>query len=217
MPQLFPRWANAAVRGALVGAAVVAVAVPAGLLAWVRTPNASGRRAPVPQPVPFAHVLHAGAFHIDCRYCHASVERASYAGMPPSSACVPCHDGQWLRSNVMALVMRSVATGRPIAWRRVNALPDFVFFNHAIHVKKGVGCETCHGRVDRMNVVYQTESLSMAWCVDCHRAPERYLRPVERVTTMGWSLPDSTQLALGRALVQRYDVRVRTACTTCHR
>jgi hypothetical protein len=99
----------------------------------------------------------------------------------------------------------------------VNALPDFVFFDHAIHVRKGVGCESCHGRVDRMTVVYQTAPNSMAWCVDCHRAPERSLRPVERVTEMGWSVPADSQLALGRALTRRYDVRVRTTCTTCHR
>ena len=217
VPQLFPPWANAATRGALLGAAAVAVAVPAGLLAWVRMPNASGRYAAVPQPVPFAHVLHAGAFHIDCRYCHAAAERSAYAGVPPSATCVPCHDEQWMQSSLMAPVRRSVATGRPIAWRRVNALPDFVFFNHAIHMKKGVGCETCHGRVDRMSRVYQAAPLTMAWCVDCHRAPERHLRPVERVTQMGWSLSDSAQLALGLALVRRYDVRARTGCTTCHR
>jgi hypothetical protein len=217
MPQLFPRWANAAMLATLGMIAVVVVAVPVGLAAWVRSPNATGRLAPVPQPVPFAHVLHAGAFHIDCRYCHASVERSAWAGMPPTNTCVPCHDDAWLASAAMAPVRRSLATGRPIAWRRVNALPDFVFFDHAIHVRKGVGCESCHGRVDRMTVVYQTAPNSMAWCVDCHRAPERSLRPVERVTEMGWSVPADSQLALGRALTRRYDVRVRTTCTTCHR
>jgi hypothetical protein len=110
-----------------------------------------------------------------------------------------------------------LARSRPIVWTKVTRSPHFVYFNHAIHVKKGVGCETCHGRVDLMNRVYQTAPLTMGWCVDCHRAPERYLRPVERVTTMGWALPEASQLALGRALVKRYDVRVRTECTTCHR
>ena len=217
MAQLFPRWANAAVRGTLAAAALLAVAVPVGLFAWARTPNATGQYAPVAQPVPFAHVLHAGAFHVDCRYCHASVERGPTAGMPPTTTCVPCHQESLLDASIMAPVRRSVATGRPLAWRRVNALPDFVFFNHAIHVRKGVGCETCHGRVDRMTRVVQTAPLTMAWCVDCHRAPERSLRPVARMTAMGWSLPADSQLALGRALRREYHGRTLTACTTGHR
>jgi hypothetical protein len=228
MAQLFPRWADTAVRAVLIGAGVLVVAVPLGLLTFARTPVATRQYAPVSQPVAFSHPLHVNGFRIDCRYCHAGVERGPMAGLPPTSACVPCHDEGWLRSSLLAPVMRSVATRRPIPWRRVTAVPDFVFFNHAVHVRKGVGCETCHGRVDLMQQVYQTAPLTMGWCVNCHREPERFLRPVEQVTAMGWSPGGSPrsgrarsgwgpQLAQGRALAARYHVRRLTTCTACHR
>lgn len=213
---LFAPRANATFRAALAAAGVLLVVAIGGLLAWPRTPTATGQYAPVPQPVPFDHLLHTRGFRIDCRYCHASVERSAVAGMPPSSACVPCHSDVWLNSAVMAPVRRSMATGRPIPWQRVNRLPDFVYFNHAIHVTKGVGCETCHGRVDGMSRVYQAVPLTMQWCVDCHRQPERHLRPVEAMTAMGW-VPSEPRLAAGRALQRRYQVRTLVTCTTCHR
>ena len=216
MAQLFPRWANTAVRVALVAAGALLVGVPFGALAFVRTPAATGQYASMRQPVAFSHPLHVNGLRIDCRYCHAGAERASMAGLPPTSACVPCHDARWLGSSLFAPVRRSLATRRPIPWRRVNALPDFVFFNHAVHVRKGVACETCHGRVDLMQEVYQAAPLTMAWCLDCHRAPERFLRPVEQVTAMGWTA-DGSQLEMGRALAARYRVRRLTTCTACHR
>ena len=216
MAQLFPRWADTALRAILLGAGALLVGVPLGLLAFARTPVATGQYASVPQPVPFSHPLHVNGFHIDCRYCHAGAERGPMAGLPPTSACVPCHAQGWLNSSPFAAVRRSVATQRPIPWRRVTAVPDFVFFNHAVHVRKGVGCETCHGRVDLMQQVYQTAPLTMNWCLDCHREPERFLRPVEQVTAMGWA-PGESQLAQGRALAARYNVRRLTTCTACHR
>jgi hypothetical protein len=216
MAQLFPRWANTAVRAALVGAGALLVVVPLGVLAFARTPVATGQFAAVRQPVRFSHPLHVNGLRIDCRYCHAGAERGPMAGLPPTSACVPCHDERWLNSSLFAAVRRSLATRRPIPWRRVTALPDFVFFNHAAHVRKGVGCETCHGRVDLMQEVYQTAPLTMGWCLDCHRAPARFLRPVEQVTAMGWTA-DGQPLAEGRALAARYHVRRLTTCTACHR
>lgn len=213
---LFSPRANTLFRAALFALGGVSVLLLAALLLWPHTPTATGQYAPIAQPVAFDHLLHTRAFDIDCRYCHASVERSATAGMPSTSTCIPCHKSVWLSSRMMAPVLQSMATHRPIPWQRVNSLPDFVYFNHAIHVNKGVGCETCHGRVDGMSRIYQTAPLTMNWCLDCHRSPERHLRPVEQMTTMGW-IPNGAQLAIGRELKRRYEVRELLTCTTCHR
>jgi hypothetical protein len=138
------------------------------------------------------------------------------AGLPPTRACVPCHSDVWLSSAEFEPVRRSLRTGTPIPWQRVTAVPDFVFFDHAVHTRKGIGCESCHGRIDQMMQVYQRAPLTMGWCLECHRAPERHIRPVEALTTMGWR-PAGDQLTVGRALVERYHVRSITTCTGCHR
>jgi len=216
MTALFPRWSNTAVRIVLVGLALGAVGVPAAMMAWVRTPNATGQGVPVEQPVAFDHRLHVRGFRIDCRYCHATVERAATAGMPASAACVPCHNQAWLQADAFEPVRRSLATGRPIAWQRVTRLADFVYFDHSVHVTKGIGCEACHGRVDRMARVVQAAPLTMSWCLDCHRNPEAHLRPIAHMTTMGWQ-PPVPQAQLGPELARLYQVRRYTMCTACHR
>jgi hypothetical protein len=216
MAQLFPRWANSAVRAVLIVSAALLFGLPIALLAWTRTPAATGQYAVVPQPIPFSHPLHAGALQIDCRYCHAGAQRSAMAGLPPTRACVGCHSALWLSSAPFEPVRRSIQQSTPIPWRRVTAMPDFVFFNHAVHTRKGVGCESCHGRVDLMPQVYQSMPLTMGWCLECHRAPERYVRPVEAVTQMGWQAA-ADQDTQGRTLVMRYHVRPMTTCTSCHR
>ncbi len=216
MPALFPRWTNTAVRTVLISLAVVLPGVPISVMAWQRTPGATGSGYSPDQPVPFNHLLHVTDFRIDCRYCHASAERSSVAGLPPSSACTACHNEVWSNSIALAPVRQSLATNRPVAWNRVNRLPDFVYFNHSIHVAKGVGCETCHGRVDRMSQVVRTAPLTMQWCVDCHANPGPKLRPVDEITVMGRAV-GADQVALGDELVRRYKVRRLTNCTTCHR
>ena len=173
----FPPWANVVARATLIAIAGAIVGVPVALMAWVRTPNATRRYQPVSQPVPFDHRVHVAGEHIDCRYCHFSVERASTAGIPPTATCVPCHNQALVSSAVLAPVRRSMETGRPIQWNRVNALPGFVYFNHAIHVNKGVQCAQCHGAVERMGVVYQAKPMTMSWCVSCHRE-----QPTPRLT-----------------------------------
>ncbi|HEX6630233.1 MAG TPA: cytochrome c3 family protein [Gemmatimonadaceae bacterium] len=210
---LYPRWANRAMGVAIAVLFVTVLAGPALLMAWVRTPDLRRQFEPVAQPVPFSHPVHVTGLRIDCRYCHATVERAAYAGMPSTATCVPCHSDTFLQSATMAPVRASLATERPIAWRRVNGVPDFVYFNHAAHVTRGVGCESCHGRVDRMAQVYQAEPLTMGWCLGCHRDPAPNLRPLAEITTMGYVAPDT----LGAALMREYAVRRLTDCTTCHR
>jgi hypothetical protein len=216
MPQLFARRSTAWIGLALCGAAGLLIGGPLLLIAWVRTPYVTAQFIQRSQPVDFDHRHHVSDDHIDCLYCHTDAERGPYAGVPPADLCLNCHSQVWLGSAALAPIWRSHAEARPIAWQRVTYLPDFVYFNHAIHVRKSVGCETCHGRVDLMARVYQTAPLTMAWCLDCHRDPGRYLRPREDVTVMGY-IPASPQRFLGLALMRAYGVRSLTTCTTCHR
>ena len=216
MPPLFRPWVDHVVRAALVIVVVVIIGGPILLMAWVRTPYITGQGVPFDQPISFDHRHHVRDDGIDCLYCHVSATRAASAGIPPTELCLNCHNQIWNDSPLLQVVWHSFASRQPIAWTRVTRLPDFVFFNHAAHTTAGVGCETCHGRIDRMARVYQAAPLTMGWCLDCHRAPERYLRPRDQVTTMGWQPPD-VQLVVGRALKQRYRVRALTDCTTCHR
>ncbi|MGA3235129.1 MAG: cytochrome c3 family protein [Bryobacteraceae bacterium] len=171
------------------------------------------------QPVPFSHAHHVGALGLDCRYCHTSVEDSSFANIPPTKTCINCHSQIWNTSPTLEPVRASYRTGDSIQWTRVHDLPDFVYFNHGIHVSKGVGCESCHGRVDKMPLMWKANSLEMSWCLDCHRNPQRVLRPRSEITTMGY-VPPGDQEELGAQLMHQYntpDVRVLTSCSTCHR
>ena len=217
-PPLFPRWSNPALLGAIAIGVLLAIAIPALLIWRTFTPAVTGQGIGYEQPVPFSHQLHVSGFEIDCRYCHTSAERAATAGMPSTVSCVPCHNDAWLNSIAFEPVRRSIATGGPIRWRRVHDIPDYAIFHHGAHTTAGVGCETCHGRVDQMHVVYQEAPLTMAWCLECHREPERFLRPPEEITTMGYA-PPIRQLALGDSLKRLYNVAdgiEMTHCSVCH-
>jgi len=168
------------------------------------------------QPIPFSHTHHVGSMGIDCRYCHNTVENSSYANVPPTKTCMNCHSQIWVTSPTLEPVRVSYQKNESIRWTKVHDLPDFVYFNHSIHVKKGVGCETCHGRVDKMPLMYQNASLQMRWCLDCHRAPEKYLRPRSEITTMGYT-PSEPQEVIGARLVKEYQVQKLETCYTCHR
>ena len=179
------------------------------------------------QPVQFSHKHHVGDDGISCVYCHTSVEVSSNAGMPPTKTCMNCHSQIWSDSPYLELVRASWRDGRPIEWTRVHDLPDYVYFNHGIHVAKGVGCSSCHGRIDQMPAVYQVASLQMEWCLACHREPERFLRPKTEIYNMEWNAENhlaenrtAEQLATGRAKKAEYRVRNArqiTSCSTCHR
>jgi formate-dependent nitrite reductase cytochrome c552 subunit len=186
-------------------------------MGWVRTSNVTGEGNPVQQPVLFDHRHHVVDDGIDCKYCHSEVDRSPSAGIPTTARCMGCHSQVWTGSPLLARVRESYFSGQPIPWVRVNRLPDFVYFDHSIHVAKGVGCESCHGRVDRMPLTVRTQPLSMQWCLDCHRAPQKYLRPREQEFAMNWKAQD--QEKLGLALVRRYhiDTRRLTDCSVCHR
>src|SRR5215467_12163930 len=185
-----------------------------------------------PQPAPFSHQHHVAALGIDCRYCHTSVETSSFAGIPPTKTCMTCHSQIWTNASMLEPVRESFRTGKSLVWNRVNDLPEFVYFDHSIHINKGVGCNTCHGPVDRMPLMFNYASLQMEWCIECHRAPEKNLRPREQVFNMRYEQPTpekpvvmdnqtfTDQDSLGLYLVKKYRLRSErdiTSCSTCHR
>jgi len=169
------------------------------------------------QPVPFSHKHHAGDDGIDCRYCHSAVETSAFAGIPPLSTCMTCHSQLYTDQPPLAPLIHAYTTGVPLHWERVHKLPDFVYFNHSIHIAKGIGCVSCHGAVDAMPLTARVAPLTMQWCLGCHRHPERYLRPRAEVFDLHWRATD--QRALGARLVRDYhiDVRRLTDCSVCHR
>lgn len=211
----FPEWTwilRPAVAVAVVGGALYATIV----VAFGFSPKATDvGYAPV-QPVPYSHALHVGQLGMDCRYCHTTVELAAHAAVPPTQTCMNCH--KMIRANSVKLipVFESYATGMPVEWIRVHDLPDYVYFNHSAHVRRGVGCVSCHGRIDTMEVVAQVEPLSMGWCLRCHRNPEPHLRPLEFVTQLDW-VPAEDQLLLGRRLREENNINPPQDCNTCHR
>ena len=174
---------------------------------------------PLPQPVPFSHKHHVADDGIDCRYCHTSVEKSPFAGLPSTDICMTCHSQLWTEAPVLAPVRRSLTTNKPLKWNRVNDLPDFVYFDHSIHVAKGVGCSTCHGAMAQMPLTWRTETLYMKWCLDCHRAPQNFLRPAAEIYNPRWTSPPN-QAALGAQLVRQYQVDDSGRlinCSVCHR
>jgi hypothetical protein len=216
MASVFPPWSNTATRVAILAIVAGGFAALAAPMIWVRTPWARGQHDAVDQPVQMDHRHHVHDDGIDCKYCHNTVDRAATAGIPSTDKCMGCHQQIWSQSPMLEVVRRSYFSGQPIPWNRVHQVPGFVYFNHSIHVTKGFGCSTCHGRVDQMGAVYQVATLTMEWCLDCHRQPERYIRPLDRVTDMDWTPPDR-QDDLGRELMARLGVQSLTGCTTCHR
>jgi hypothetical protein len=219
MPQYFSRSANTFARLsilALVGA-LTAVIVVSYLI--VRSPYETMQNVPREQPVPFSHEHHVGGLGLDCRYCHTTVEYSSFANIPATKICMNCHSQMWAASPMLEPIRESYRTGKSIEWTRVNDLPDYVYFNHSIHIHKGVGCTECHGRVDKMPLTWQAQPLTMEWCLNCHRHPERYVRPRDQVFAMDYA-PPANQIALGTRLVHDYrvkSVRDLTSCSTCHR
>jgi hypothetical protein len=219
MPQLFsPRFVFVLKLSllALVFAVIVLIVIT-WRFAVAASPWRGGVGAPVDQVVPFSHEHHAGGLGIDCRYCHTTVEFAASAGMPPTETCMTCHSQIWREAPMLAPVRRSLINRKPLVWRRVYQLPGYVYFNHSIHVQKGIGCVSCHGRVDRMPLTHKAESLTMRWCLECHRHPERHVRPRDKVFDLAWQPRD--QATLGPALVKRYHIATDhlTDCSICHR
>ena len=216
MSQIFPPSANSYARGSIIAVVLLAGGFFLTLDRLSRSPFATHQDEVREQPVQFSHQHHAGGLGIDCRYCHATVEKTPSAGIPPTKTCMNCHSQIWVTSPYLEIVRASFRDDKPLHWLRVHDLPDFVYFNHSVHVKKGVGCSTCHGRVDRMPLMRQEESLQMGWCLDCHKNPAKYVRPRELVTQMDY-VPPANQMEVGERLVKAYQIQSLTSCSTCHR
>jgi len=230
--QIFHRSTNTISRATLFGAIFLIAFVLWACIEFQRSPYVTYAKVARLQPVPFSHQHHVGGLGIDCRYCHTSVEVSSFAGIPPTRTCMNCHSQIWTGAPLLEPVRESFRTGKSLVWTRVNDLPDFVYFDHSIHINKGVGCNTCHGPVDRMPLMYNYASLQMEWCLDCHRDPAKHLRPRDQVFNMRYAAPSSLkplvmdgkeytdQLSLGTDLVKKYGLRSVadiTNCSTCHR
>ena len=216
MSQIFHRSANTIAKVSIFGA-VFFIAALLGLFDKVnRSPWMTQARVARAQPLQFSHERHVAGNGIDCRYCHTTVETSSFAGIPPTKTCMNCHSQIFSTSTFLEPIRDSFRSGRSIECTRVHDLPDFVYFDHSIHIHKGVGCTTCHGQVDRMPLMYQEQSLQMEWCLDCHRRPERYVRPREAVFRVDYVAPPN-QLELGERLVAQYRIQKLTNCSTCHR
>jgi len=216
MSLLFRPRHNTAAQISLFVAAAGALGGLGGLLVYVRTPYARGMQDPVEQPIQFDHRHHTRDEGIDCRYCHNTVDKSPSAGLPPTQLCLNCHSQVWNKSPLLEPVRQSFFQNKPIQWTRVYRVPDFVFFNHSIHVNKGVGCVSCHGRVDLMPAVEKATTLTMAFCLDCHRHPEKNLRPLSEVVNMTWE-PEGDPDEAGKILAEKNQVHTRISCTTCHR
>ncbi len=221
MSQIFPRSANALARSSLFGVLSLVLFVGWLIFTLMRSSWATKQDEFVEQPIQFSHAHHVGGMGIDCRYCHTSVEKSTFAGIPPTKTCMNCHSQIHTNAPILEPVRASFRNDTPLNWIRVNDLPDFVYFNHQIHVKQGVGCDTCHGPVDKMPLMYQAKPLLMEWCLSCHRAPENFIRPRAEVFNMNYRLPEGrTQRDLGLELKKEYNiagVEHMTSCSVCHR
>ena len=232
MAQIFHRSANTLARASILALVLFLSIVGAAALKLQRSPYVTGQYVTPEQPVPFSHKHHVTGLGLDCRYCHTSVEQSSFAGIPPTKTCMNCHALLWTSADMLEPVRYSFRSGQSIQWNRVHDLPDFVYFNHSIHVNKGIGCFSCHGPVNEMPLMYQENSLQMEWCLNCHREPEKFLRPKEEIFNMTYVEPSddrpkefegktyTSQVALGAILRDKYHLRTVqdiTSCSTCHR
>lgn len=237
MSQIFHPSTNSVAKVSIVAVLLLAGGAGYALMGVNRSPYVSRAKIPFDQPVPFSHKHHVAGLGIDCRYCHATVERTAFAGIPETETCMSCHSMIWTNAKILEPVRQSWATGKSLEWTRVHDLPGFVYFNHSIHINKGMGCSECHGRVDQMPLMYQENTLYMEWCLDCHRNPEARVRPRDKVFQMDYKHPEClpgleggegkegekakepcvSQEELGKKLVAEYKIQKLTDCYTCHR
>jgi hypothetical protein len=218
MAQIFPRSANWASKASILAVLLVVASVLGVLLNINRIHFVNQVNVPLDQPVPFSHKHHVLGLGLDCRYCHTTVEKGAFAGIPPTETCMTCHSQLYTEAPLLEPVRASYRDNTPIEWNRVHDLPDFVYFNHSIHLSKGIGCQTCHGQVDQMPLMWKVNSLNMEWCIECHKNPAQFIRPRDQVFNMNYQ-PPSDQESFGKQLVAEYEVETRqlTNCSICHR
>jgi Cytochrome c7 and related cytochrome c len=217
MSKIFPKSANRLPLQLILYLFVVG-GVATAAVSYYFTPKYTREGYDPVQPVPFSHALHAGQLGIDCRYCHNDVERSWFANLPTAQTCMNCHDQIKADSPLLAVVRQSYRTGEPVPWVQIHRTPDYVYFNHAIHLARGISCVDCHGRVDQMDTVREVQSLDMAFCLQCHRNPAPHVRPRDEVTNLAWHASSpAAQLAMGRRFVHDWNISPPTNCSGCHR
>ena len=219
MAQIFDRSANFLARFSLLGVAILAGLALTAVLVVARSPYITNQRVTRDQPIQFSHKHHVGDDGIDCRYCHTGVENSAYAGIPPTKTCMNCHSVLFNNVGYLEPIRESYRTEQSIHWVKVHRLADYVYFNHSIHINKGIGCSSCHGAVNEMALMYQASPLNMEWCLECHRNPEQNLRLKDQIYNMNWKAP-ADQEEIGRKLATEYNLRSKlelTSCSTCHR
>lgn len=218
MPQIFRAGANTIIKVAIVAVCVMPVAALGVGAMLIRSDYATGVGINRVQTVPFSHQHHVGGLGLDCRYCHSGVETSPVAGVPPTETCMTCHSQLWTNAAMLAPVRESLARRAPLRWKRVHDLPDYVYFDHSIHIAKGVGCTTCHGQIDDMPLMHKAAPLTMQWCLSCHRSPEAHLRSPDKIFSTEWT-PPSDQKAQGEKLKAHFNIDTRhlTDCSVCHR
>ena len=218
MAQVFPRSANWASKASILAALLIVASMLGVVLNINRIDYVSMVGVAIDQPVHFSHKHHVTGMGIDCRYCHTTVEVSAFAGVPPTETCMTCHSQIWTEAPILEPVRASFRDNKAIEWNRVHDLPDFVYFNHSIHVSQGIGCQSCHGQVDQMPLMKKAHTLNMEWCLDCHRDPAQFIRPRDQVFNMNYEYP-ANQETLGKSLVADYDVQTSqlTNCSICHR
>jgi formate-dependent nitrite reductase cytochrome c552 subunit len=217
MSDIFPKWTNNLPRNIIIGALLVGTAVTAGVTYYFTPKYTRVGYQPI-QPVAFPHSVHVTQLGLDCRYCHNGVEKSWYSNIPATSVCMNCHNQVLKDDDRLAVVRESAATGKPIPWVQIHKLPDYVYFNHSVHVNRGVSCVECHGQINHMDEVYHAKPLSMSFCLDCHRDPAKHLRPLDKITDLDGEAPTpEKQLADGQTFVHDWKVQSLQNCSTCHR
>ncbi len=218
MANIFPSWTNTLPLKIIAALGLIGAGV-GGAVNYYFTPKYTNVGYQPDQPIPFSHELHAGQLGMDCRYCHSYVEQGSHANIPSSSTCYNCHQHIKTNSPHIAKIKESVETGKPLKWIQIHKTPDYAYFNHSVHVNSGISCVSCHGKINEMPVVFQSHSLSMSWCLDCHRAPEDHLRPLDKVTNLNWTAESvgKDQQELGKALKTAWKIAPPEQCGACHR
>jgi hypothetical protein len=214
MAQIFHRSSNVIAKASILGVLLVGGLVVNGFMAYVRSDFFTEVGDAKAQPVPFSHQHHVAGLGIDCRYCHTSVENAAYAGIPPTATCMNCHKQIWTNAQLLEPIRASYRTNQPVVWQRVNNVASFVQFNHSIHINKGIGCASCHAGIEKMQLTAKSAPMDMQFCLNCHRAPEKFVRPKSEVFNMEWKAEN--QAELGAQLVKDYHIRKVTNCSACH-
>lgn len=217
MSKIFPKSANKLPLQIVIFLFIFGGLTTAGVTYYMTPKYTRVGYAPV-QPVPFSHALHAGQLGMDCRYCHSNVETAPHANIPTSQTCMNCHNQVKTESPLLAPVRNSYQTGEPVPWVKIHQTPDYVYFNHSVHINRGVSCVECHGKINEMEVVAHAKPLSMGFCIECHREPEKHLRPLDQVTNLDWQAPSAeAQLEMGKKFVHDWNVKPPQSCSGCHR